>query len=259
MVRVIDLTGQTFGRWTVVRRSSNCRHGSSRWLCQCECGGEDIIHGTVLRDGRSRSCGFFQSEITAGRSRKHGHSHSGKISSTYHSWSGMRNRCNNPNDIKYPDYGGRGIRVCKRWSDFRNFLADMGERPPGTTIERKKVNGNYEPSNCRWATAKQQARNRRSTRRIKANGTSRCTAEWSELSGINASTIAYRIKTGWNAGKALTTPVVPNKPRRVTCGGKTLRVAEWARLLGVSKHRIYQRLNAGWSPEEALDFGVINE
>lgn len=159
-MKAVNLVGQQFGRWTVISREPNTKQGWSTWLCHCECGNKKTLVGTVLTQGKSRSCGCLHREMCIERSTKHGHATNG-ISPTYHSWASMLARCNNPNNTSYPDWGGRGIGVCERWSDFRNFLLDMGEKPPNTSIDRINNDGNYEPSNCRWATAIQQRRNRR--------------------------------------------------------------------------------------------------
>jgi hypothetical protein len=148
--RIRDLTGQRFGS-LVVMECAGVR-GNAQWLCKCDCGNEAIVNGNRLTGGNTTSCGCYRVNITT----KHGMHRSG----TYTSWCKMLTRCTNPNDVAYARYGGRGIAVCERWLRFENFLADMGERPPGTTIDRKENDGNYEPSNCRWADRATQNRNR---------------------------------------------------------------------------------------------------
>jgi len=121
----------------------------------------------------------------------------------------MRSRCNNPNDQSYPRYGGRGISVCERWDRFEVFLADMGKRPaPGYSLDRTDNNGNYEPGNCHWATKTDQARNRRSNRRLTHDGRTMTLAEWAHAVALNQNTISRRIdRLGWSVARALTTPV----------------------------------------------------
>ena len=164
-----DLTGQTFERLTVIKRTTSTERGYARWLCECQCGNTTIVRSVSLRNGHTRSCGCLQREwctklgrISTGVISKHGHTINGRTS-TYESWRSMKTRCINQNQKNYMYYGGRGIKVCDRWiKSFENFLADMGERPDGKTLDRYPDNdGNYEPGNCRWATAKQQIANRR--------------------------------------------------------------------------------------------------
>jgi hypothetical protein len=165
-----DITGKVFsksdefgnvGSLKVIRLSGSGRHGLS-WVCLCSCGKEVVARSDNLISGRQVSCGCYNDR----RKRlaiKHGHSRNGQRSSEYISWHMMLQRCNNPNTPCYEDYGGRGIKVCERWRKFENFLEDMGKKPdPKMTIDRVDVNGNYEPTNCCWATRKQQRANQRS-------------------------------------------------------------------------------------------------
>lgn len=158
----IKLTGRRFDRLLVIRASpKRGRNGIVRWICLCDCGNRTVVDGPVLRNGRTRSCGCLQIEIA--QLPIHGHS---RGSRTYCTWSNMIQRCTNPNNTKYRFYGGRGIKVCRRWFKFENFLADMGVRPIGKTIDRYPDNdGDYELDNCRWATPKQQVNNQRRRRR----------------------------------------------------------------------------------------------
>lgn len=165
MGKLRDETGATYGRWTVLVQRTTNRHGQATWLCRCSCSNhtEREVAGCQLRTGMSRSCGCLQREAAAAHAsehnRKHGHNCNAPTPE-YYSWVGMRTRCNNPNATGYERYGGRGIEVCERWEFFPNFLADMGERPDGFSLDRIDPDGNYKPSNCRWSDAKTQRHNR---------------------------------------------------------------------------------------------------
>ena len=175
---------------------------------------------------------------------------------THNSWRGMIDRCENPNHRHYKNYGGRGIKVCPRWRrSFPAFLEDMGERPPGTVIERRKNEQGYMPSNCFWATRKEQGRNKRNNRLLTHAGRTATVAEWAELTGIKRHTIISRLdQYGWDVAKALTVPVgeALRTQHLLTFRGKTLNRRQWAAKVGLSVHTIQCRLRAGWTVEEAL-------
>lgn len=151
---------------------------------------------------------------------KHGHSCRGGTTTTYRSWRQMLSRCYYAkNDPSFQDYGGRGITVCDRWRDFRNFLTDMGDRPEGFTLDRfPNVNGNYEPGNCRWATMKQQAVNRRSNRLITFNGETKALQTWAEERGLHHRTLWNRLARGWGLDDALNTPTITKVPQDSATG-----------------------------------------
>ena len=164
MPRFIDRTGQVFGRLTVLEEAISGRN--RKWRCQCLCGNVVIVQGGNLQRGVSRSCGCLHKELLRQRLTKHGSAAGGQRTSTYQTWQSMLKRCSNPNNHHYHLYGGRGILVCERWKDFNNFLADMGEKPTGMSIERRDNDRGYEPDNCTWATNETQIRNRRVTRYV---------------------------------------------------------------------------------------------
>ena len=155
-MRRLDLTGKRFGRLFVLSYSHTVKPGYAYWLCRCDCGTLRSVVACNLSRGITKSCGCLRASPLS-----HGHTSGGRHTPTYRSWYAMIQRCTNPRNHKYRDYGGRGISVCKRWRSFENFLADMGERPAGLTLDRRDNDGSYEPGNCRWATSHEQARNKR--------------------------------------------------------------------------------------------------
>jgi len=170
-------------------------------LCQCDCKKKVIVLGYSLKNGNTKSCGCLNLETKT----KHGQAQNGKRTGIYMSWVNMIQRCTNPNSTHYEDYGGRGIKVCKRWMKPENFIKDMIDNwKPGLTIERKNKNGNYCKKNCKWATRKEQARNTHRNHLITCFGKAQCIAAWSEETGISWYVIRWRITHGWLPEKALT-------------------------------------------------------
>jgi hypothetical protein len=149
---------------------------------------------------------------------EHGHTHKCRPSPTHSSWRSMIRRCSEPKNKDWAEYGGRGIKVCERWLDFETFLADMGSRPDGTSLDRIDNNGNYEPGNCRWATIIEQARNRRTNKIVEWNGIALGLCEWSVRLNIRSRTINARLTRGWSVERALTTPTLntPGSRRGIT-------------------------------------------
>jgi hypothetical protein len=163
MGKLIDLTGKVFGRLTVLKRGKTSKWGHIHWACRCSCGNVKEICGTSLKKKNSSSCGCLQKELLTERNKTHGMHGSPE----YISWQSMKNRCYNLERDNYHNYGGRGIIVCDRWlNSFENFYEDMGPRPDDDyySLDRIDSNGNYEPSNCRWATDEEQIINRRTTK-----------------------------------------------------------------------------------------------
>lgn len=190
-----------------------------------------------------------------GRPITHGLTVNGIIPKEYTIWSNMRDRCNNPKNTKFQNYGGRGIKVCDRWNDFAKFIEDMGPRPTGLTIEREDSNGNYEPSNCRWATWTEQQRNRSTNHMVSCGGDIRCVSEWSERTGIPYRTILSRLASGWTEEDAVTLPngsSVKKNNVMVEWDGRVKSVCAWAKEIGVNPIPIYGRIKRGWSIRDAL-------
>lgn len=208
---IINIDGHRFGRLIVVGRSERPVHLHSKnsyVLCKCDCGNELVVQYGALGAGNTKSCGCLQRETASRQGKISNTSHGLSKTPTYHAWLTMRQRCENPRTKSYKNYGARGISVCERWQDFTNFIADMGEKPtPKHTVERKNNNGNYEPSNCKWATRKEQRNNTRTNRFVKFNGQNKTLPQWSETLGIAASILRARIdRYHWPIEKALTTP-----------------------------------------------------
>ncbi len=202
----IDLTGMVFERLTVLSfAGSRASNGHLLWNCRCCCGSEVVVVGKQLRRGQTKSCGCLMIERTRAANRRHGM----KGTRIYRIWNGMMNRCLNVNDKRsYPRYGGAGITVCERWRIFANFYADMGEPPTvDHSLDRyPNYRGNYEPGNCRWATSKEQGRNRKDNVRVTIDGETRVVAEWAEVSGVSRLRIAERLNGGWEPREAVFTP-----------------------------------------------------
>lgn len=186
----LDLTGKRFGRLFVIQADTSKKLRS--WMCKCDCGKTTVIPTNKLTSGHTQSCGCIKAETTVTngfKNKVHGRSRK-RNDLTYRSWTSMRERCRKHYKDK-AGYWGRGITICERWDSFENFVIDMGERPVGTTLDRIDVNGNYEPSNCRWATAKEQQRNRRNTRYLYFKGERRSAMEVAEDLGVKKSAMQY--------------------------------------------------------------------
>lgn len=219
-----DLKGKRFGRLTVLGRGDSYinPNGTSRvvWNCLCDCGNTTNVFASALTQGLTRSCGCYKSEVKRKQLTKHGELSNGNDSRLYLSWECMKSRCYNPHNDFYYRYGGRGISVCDEWKDsfanFREWALGNGYKD-GLTIDRVDVNGNYEPSNCRWATSKEQANNKCTSHFVTYKGKTKTITQWSESTGLSYATLLGRIKRGWNVEKMLTTPNMSKMQKRNFC------------------------------------------
>lgn len=206
MAKCIDLTGQRFGRLVVLERVENSKNGSSRWLCRCDCGEIRVHTAGTLNYGVVKSCGCYGKETR----RERGTTHNKSNTKLYRVWASMRERCSSPSCKGFAYYGGRGITVCDEWNDsFQAFYdwAISNGYGEGLSIDRIDVDGNYEPSNCRWVSKNIQANNTRKNVSIEYNGESHTIAEWAKLLGIKYGTLHKRLEEGWSAEDAFHTPV----------------------------------------------------
>jgi hypothetical protein len=195
----LELTGKTFGRYKVVSKVTRPGDKHSFWNVQCSCGTNNIVRGDILTCGQATSCGCYHKEIQAKRFTTHG----GSFTSEYSIWENMVARCTNPTNKFYKNYGGRGITVSPKWFSYGNFVADLGKRPAGYTLERLDNDKGYSKENCVWATRHAQARNKRNNHNITYNDVTMCLTDWARSLGISPSALDRRLKK-WTLDEALT-------------------------------------------------------
>lgn len=209
--RRTHLAGRRFGRLTAIE-PSDVRIGvrqRTSWLCRCDCGTTLIVETGRLTSGNTRSCGCLAKEVQATLHLKHGGARKGSKTRLYRIWMNMHQRCYDPNFTAAHRWGGRGIKVCEEWHDFATFRAwaRANGYADDLSIDRIDNDGDYEPSNCRWATPTQQARNTRLTRFLTYRGRTRPAADWAEDVGLTTKTLTQRIdKYGWSVARAISTP-----------------------------------------------------
>ena len=205
------LINATYKDWTILSEDTSGSKKHPRVFARCVCGKQKSVLVEHLRSGKSTSCGCK-------RSLTHGLTHTPE----YRVWDHLKQRCLNPANDRFGDYGGRGISVCDRWiNSFENFLSDMGERPSGTSIDRIDCDGNYTPENCRWATPKEQSGNLRSARMF--NGKKSSLRQHTSECGVNNGTVQSRLRRGWSLDAAMMTP--NSKGKRLTKAEKTIACA----------------------------------
>ena len=200
-----NLSKQEFNRLTVGDPVGRDKHRKVLWECTCICGNKLVVQGASLKSGNTQSCGCHHHDIVT----THGQSASAGNTRTYRLWAGIRQRCLNPANPDWDNYGGRGITVCEQWASFECFLEDMGECPSTAhSIDRwPDLNGNYGPGNTRWATRSEQCRNTRGNHNVTIGDETHCVTAWAEIYDIPARTVFSRLHLGWDAVTALTTPV----------------------------------------------------
>lgn len=202
MGKLNDLTGKKFGRWTVIKRVKNSEQSRiPRWLCRCECGNESIVYGSTLKSGESQSCGCLQRELLSKRRISHGMTKTRQ----YGIWVNMRDRCQNSTHQSYQDYGGRGIKVCKKWETFEGFWEDMGSTyKDDLSIDRIDNNGDYEKENCRWATNIEQNNNRRICKNFTYREVTDTIPNLCRIFNKNYENVRKRInRHGWDINRAM--------------------------------------------------------
>ena len=196
--------GDVFHRLTVIGICGKSRGKENVWECRCECGGTARTKSYRLKSGHTRSCGCYKKDRAVQASLKHGCTVGRKRTPEHRIWQHLLGRCLCKTDSAYENYGGRGIKVCDRWLEFKNFLEDMGTRPSSNhSLDRINNHGDYSPSNCRWATREQQSNNRRSTIVLGYQGSVGSLMEWARMLGVKGYTLRERYKKGWSMEEVL--------------------------------------------------------
>jgi hypothetical protein len=255
----VDLTNRRFGNLVALECIGRSGGGKISWKCQCDCGSVTCTRTSRLLSGHTRSCGCL-----SGTSLK---SRTGRVSlykqhqREFRSWQAMRSRCLNESSDNFRLYGGRGITICEEWDSFETFLIDMGPRPDGHTLDRIDVNGNYNKSNCRWATPSQQSRNRRVNRYVEYNGERLCVAELAERVGMNANTLYIRLDDGLSIDGAVEEgrrrPKSKAKATLIDLDGKSVSLEDLSKRFDIKLSTLVSRLKNGWSVNEAITAPVV--
>lgn len=248
MGKFVDLTGQRFGRLTVIKRAPN-KGRRTVWLCECDCGTEKEIRQEDLRSNKTVSCGCYLHE----RITKHGMSEE----SIYRTWASMKDRCLNANGASYERYGAKNRTVCEKWREFEPFYEYVSKLPhfgeDGYTLNRINNNGNYEPGNVEWATDIQQMNNMSANHLLEYRGSVHTVTEWARIKGLPIECFRNRISRGWSVEKALETPVKTKTSKRcVLYDGEEYSVAELSKVLNIPRTTLNNKINSGMSINEIL-------
>lgn len=256
--RIVPMAGKRFGRLLALRDIGRCASGDRKWNFRCDCGTEFAASGYDVRRGKIVTCPACSAQRTREASLRHGMTHSAE----FRIWTGMLTRTTNANARSFPDYGGRGIRVCERWRDsFEAFYADMGPRPSAKhSVERRDNDGHYEPNNCYWATREQQGRNKRNNVRITIDGVTRTLAEWAELAGLTYETLYQRHLAGRTGSQLLVAGAELIRPKRsgaIEFNGVRDTYDGWSKRTGIKPSTIAMRIrHYGWPIARALTEGA---
>lgn len=258
MSRLDGLELKRFGRLVVMyrlgepytSRSGRVYDTIPMYMCKCDCGNEKAIPAISLIGGHTESCGCYQNECRKVMNLKYSSKYNKRI---YRIWNGMIGRCERKSSINYENYGGRGIKICDEWHNFNVFYdwAINNGYSDDLTIDRIDVNGNYEPSNCRWATYHEQNLNRRSNALITYNGETKTISEWSEAKNINYSMLRNRLYSGMTPEEAIETP--PNfNQKKFIYNGQCMNLRQIAEHSVVAGWTVMRRLKSGWTLEDAM-------
>ena len=256
MPRKKDLTGMKFGMLTVLHEAERDSRRKVTWHCRCDCGKELDVLSCYLLGGKKKCCGCSTWDILSAKNRRHGETNT----RLHKTWQNMRNRCRNKNSKDYPDYGGRGIKVCDDWinsyESFRDWAVVSGYSD-GLSIDRIDVNGDYCPENCRWVTQKEQSRNTRRNIHVEKDGFSGCLLDYCVLNDLNYHTVISRLNLGWPIEEAISsTDTIKNYRKKeimLTYHGKTMNATAWCKELGIPKTNLFRRLDKGWDTEKCFE------
>lgn len=249
--KIKNLKGLRFGRLLVIEMvlsGTKLLYPKNRavWKCLCDCGNERIVLGNYLVKGYSKSCGCHTKERSYGQTKN----------PEYKIWRNMQKRCYDTKNEKYKDYGGRGIKVCERWLiSFKNFLFDMGKRPSVKhTIDRINNDGNYEIENCRWATTKQQARNKRNNRWIDYNGERKILQDWAEFFNVSQSALSNNILRHKDFKDVYNYYVFEKQKRLIEYKGHKKTVSDWAVFFKIKRSTLAERIEKGQDMDYIYNF-----